>query len=484
MEETLATVAPSASTAPPARGPRRLIARHPRVSGYLLRSLLLVASTIIIVTVVVVAMTAWGISNSVRRYDETDGYLTTGGQGEATWSSVAGYSVAGNWYAMLGSLGAFLPVAAAIMLLLVQPAMEVSRRWVSSAGLRALLGLVPIAVVGVGVSVLVSIGLSSGGALSFFGSAAATSAWISVVYGVPILLVAAFVIGLATLAEHRVMQIVVLVVAAVVTVAVVIGSIGVFRPASEDTAVDRDGPATAVAEFEREISGLAGVVSVDVLGAGATVVVAAEADAASVIAAAEAARDAADADSEIVLVVLERQALPGSAASRTVPATGQWRVQLVPSEFPSDTLPTQIQRALAAEALGVTVVHTGVRPAITVPSIAALPDAVHALEEIYPDGAYYSVADRFSMALSPSTLSRPMVDAVLAAVAANPDAEYEVTEQPKLSVDHVTPEAAAAIEAILQDPALAGTSPSGVPVEYQIRTSGPDGDIVLEGVFG
>jgi hypothetical protein len=182
--------------------------------------------------------------------------------------------------------------------------------------------------------------------------------------------------------------------------------------------------------------------------------------------------------------VIQREPDPTSQAQQQDPPRGPWRVQLVPSDRSIDEIADQLQRLMLTERLQVDIdvdVADGT-PRITVFSMEALPAAVRELRELYPDGASYSVPGRFSMVDDPSELSPAMVDAILAIVEAYPGIEIEVTTQPKLWITDVTPEQGAAIVTILQNPALAGTSPSGYPLDYSISTSGPDQD--LEGTFG
>lgn len=463
------------------RKARVLRARFPRTSAYLLRSLVLAASTIVVVSLTTVTIAGWGILNSQQRYRDSDGYRITGGEHPATWSDALGFSPAGQWYSVLGTIGGYLPGALAIMLLLVQPAMELGVRWTRSRGLGVILGLVPVAVIGLVICALIagSLGRGDSPAWAIFWTAFGTVVFIAVAYGLPILLLTACIIGVALLAERRRLRPVILGVAAALTIAIGIGSIGLFRPPPITPVAEQP----VVGEFVRTLSPLVGVTGVEVVGPAATIMLAPDAEEAEILAVARAAVEAADDQSEIVLVVLQRESGRDGAMAND-PAYAPWRLQLLPSGFPTDTLPTQVSRVLGAEQLGVRMVITSERPAITVPSIAALPEVVAALGELVPDGASVDVPERFSMVYDPSQLSPAMVDAVVAVAVAYPDAEFEVTQQPKLYVNHVSPEAAAAIEAILRDPALAGSSPSGYPAEYQIRTSGPDGEAFLEGTFG
>ncbi|WP_229939673.1 hypothetical protein [Plantibacter cousiniae (nom. nud.)] len=487
--------APSGSPAPTGRaGLRSRFARHPRTSAYLLRSAVLAASTTVVVSVVVGVIAAWGILARQMEYRDGDGYRITGGPNPATWSDAVSFSPAGEWYSVLGTIGSFLWLALAVVLLLVQPATELGGRWARSRGFGAFFGLVPVAVVGLVICVIAAFGITGGNSPAWLvgWTSFGTIVWLAVVYGLPILLVVAAVIGLATLADRGGRRRFLLILGAVLAVAVVAGSIGLFRPPALEPVV---GPPIGgeAAAFTQALEPLDGVASVEVVGAGATVLIAADAGADEVLAAAQAARQvseeqaaaaqAAEIQPAIVMVVMARES-SGTDLAADDPQAAPWRLQLVPSEFPAGTLTTQVDRLLRAEALGVQMVITGDRPAITVSSIAALPGVVAALAEIAPDGAYVSVPERFSMVFDPLELSPAMVDAIVGVVVANPNAEFELTAQPKLYVNHVTPEAAAAIDAILRDPALAGTSPSGYPAEYQIHTIGPDGDVYLEGTFG
>lgn len=483
--------APEVPEPPAPRGIRGLRDRFPRTSGYLLRSLLLAAATIIILALIATIMTAWSVINTVQRYDDSDGYSVTGGDGAATWSSVVGYSAAGQWYDLLGSLGGLLPAAVLVTLVLAQPLMEFGWRRTRSWGLGSLLGLVPIAAVGIVVCVVIALSLSRSGGTTEYDAGLAvwtglgTGVWIAVVYGIPILLIAATVMGLSRLADRRRMRPIVLGAASVIVVAVIIGSIGLFRPPPPEVAADQQ-ISSSIDRFTNELDGLGGIADIDVLGSGATITMAFDAEETDVLEVAMAARDAAEAQTQpdIVIVVLQREPEPGTAAALADPPAVPWRFQLVPTDLPVDDLPDQVERLIASETLGVQVVVTQERPAITVPSIAALPEAVRLLSGLYPAGALLAAPERFSMVLDPEELSPAMVDSILTVVAAFPDAEFEVTEQPKLYVNHIAPDGAAAIVAMLQDPALAGTSPSGYPAEYQIRTSGPDGEVFLDGTFG
>jgi hypothetical protein len=465
-----------------------------RMSAYLRRSAVLAAATIVVVSVVVGVIAALGILDRQMEYRDGDGYRITGGANPATWSDAVSFSPAGEWYSVLGTIGTTLWLALAVVLLLVQPAAELGGRWARSRGFGAFFGLVPVAVVGLVICVIAAVriaGSNSPGWLVGWTSFG-TVVWLAVVYGLPILLVVAAIVGLAKLADRGKRRRVLLVLGAVLAVAVIAGSLGLFRPPPLQPVA---GPPVGgeAAAFTQALEPLDGVASVDVVGAGATVLMDADAGAEEVLAAALAARQvseeqaaaaqAAEVQPAIVMVVLARES-SGTDQAADDPPAAPWRLQLVPSEFPADTLPAQVDRVLRAEALGIQMVITGDRPAITVPSIAALPGVVATLAEIAPDGAYVSVPERFSMVYDPLDLSPAMVDAIVGVVVANPNAEFELTAQPKLYVNHVTPEAAAAIDAILRDPALAGTSPSGYPAEYQIHTIGPDGDVYLEGTFG
>lgn len=472
----------------------RLAVGLSRMSAYLRRSAVLAASTTVVVSVVVGVIAAWGILARQMKYRDGDGYRITGGGNPATWSDAVSFSTAGEWYSVLGAIGTYLWFALAVVLLLVQPATELGGRWARSRGFGALFGLVPVAVVGLVICVVAALridGSNSPGWLVSWTSFG-TVVWLAVVYGLPILIVVAAIVGLAALADREGHRRFLLVLAAVLAVAVVAGSIGLFRPPALEPVA---GPPIGgeAAAFTQALEPLDGVASVEVLGAGATILMAADAGADEVIAAALVARQVAQEQAaaaqdaglqpSLVMVVLARESSNTDRAADD-PQAAPWRLQLVPSEFPVETLATQVDRLLRAEALGVQMVITGDRPAITVPSIAALPGVVAALAEIAPDGAYVSVPERFSMVFDPLELGPAMVDAIVGVVVANPNAEFELTAQPKLYVNHVTPEAAAAIDAILRDPALAGTSPSGYPAEYQIHTIGPDGDVYLEGTFG
>lgn len=464
--------------------------RSPRVAfliAYLIRSVDLVVSAVLIIAIGGVVTTLFDIVGTAMRVDQS-----TGSYGPDAPLVLGGPSGAELWYQMLGSLGGWILLAVGVMLVIVQPVMEVVRRRTPSRGLAYVSGLTAVMVAGIGFGVLVVFGIppvgliasgAAGGLVSNLGSALAILVFGLVVYGAPVLIVAALIMLLSFAIGRRRVRVVTAVLAGLIVVAVIVASTGAFRPppAREVAAAQRS---EAEDGFTRALADIDGIADIEVVGHGATVTMSLDAGVGQVLGAADAAKRAGEDLEGIAIVVIQREPDPTSAAQQQDPPRGPWRVQLVPSDQSIDEIADELQRLMLTERLQVSIAVTEGAPLITVFSMDALPAAVRELRGIYPAGAHYRVPERFSMADDPAELSVPMVDAILAVVEAYPDVEIEVNAQPKLYVNDVTPEEAAAIVAILQDPALAGTSPSGYPADYQIHTSGPEGDVYLEGTFG
>ncbi|WP_314139033.1 hypothetical protein [uncultured Plantibacter sp.] len=474
------TVATSSEPDDASTDPQYPAGRSPRVAfliAYLTRSLDLAVSVVLIVGVGGVITTLFNlIGQGLRPEPPTGSYrpdapIVLGGPSEAEL-----------WYQMLGSLGGWILVAVGVMLVIVQPVMEVIRRVTPSRGLAYLGGLTAVVGAGIGFGVLVIFGISPWTWLGAnLGSALAFLLFGLIAYGIPVLMVAAVIMLLTFAIGRRRVRVVTAGLAGLVVVAVIVASTGAFRPppAQEVAAAQRS---EAVDGFTRALADIDGIADIEVVGHGATVTMSLDAGVGQVLGAADAAKRAGEELEGIAIVVIQREADPTSLAQQQDPPRGPWRVQLVPSDQSIDELADELQRLMLTERLQVSIAVTEGAPLITVFSMDTLPAAVRELRAIYPDGAHYRVPERFSMADDPSELSVPMVDAILAVVEATPGVEIEVTTQPKLWITDVTPEQGAAIVAILQDPALAGTSPSGYPVDYSINTSGTDQDV--EGTFG
>lgn len=455
------------------------------VRGYLLRALSLAAATVLLVGICGVAAALVDIVGTGIRVDRD-----TGVYGSTAPLASGAPSEAEIWYRMLGSLGGWLPLALAVMLLLVQPVMELVRRWTPSRGLAYLAGLGTVAIAGIcfglylvfsGPIVAWIGGGTSSAPVAEIGSALSILVFGLVAYGTPVLIIAALGIGLSLAIDRRRVRAISAGVAGLLVVAVVVAGTGAFRPPpAQDVAATQR--AETVDGFTRALDDIGGIADIEVVGAGATVTMALDAGVGQVLAAADAARQAGEQLQGIAIVVIQRAPDPASPAQRQDPPRGPWRVQLVPSDRDVDETAEQLQRLMLTERLQVGIALTEGFPSVTVYSMEALPAAVRELREIYPDGAHYRVQDRFSMTDDPSELSTPMIDVILDIVTAYPTIEIEVVAQPKLFIADVTPEQAAAIVAMLTDPAVAGTSPSGYPADYSIDTSGPDED--LEGTFG
>ncbi|OAN27270.1 hypothetical protein A4X17_08375 [Plantibacter sp. H53] len=472
------TVATSSEPDDASTDPQYPAGRSPRVAfliAYLTRSLDLAVSAVLIVGVGGVITTLFNlIGQGLRPEPPTGSYgpdapIVLGGPSEL-------------WYQMLGSLGGWILVAVGVMLVIVQPVMEVIRRVTPSRGLAYLGGLTAVVGAGIGFGVLVIFGISPWTWLGAnLGSALAFLLFGLIAYGIPVLMVAAVIMLLTFAIGRRRVRVVTAGLAGLVVVAVIVASTGAFRPppAREVAAAQRS---EAVDGFTRALADIDGIADIEVVGHGATVTMSLDAGVGQVLGAADAAKRAGEELEGIAIVVIQREADPTSLAQQQDPPRGPWRVQLVPSDQSIDELADELQQLMLTERLQVSIAVTEGAPLITVFSMDTLPAAVRELRAIYPDGAHYRVPERFSMADDPSELSMPMVDAILAVVEATPGVEIEVTTQPKLWITDVTPEQGAAIVAILQDPALVGTSPSGYPVDYSINTSGTDQD--LEGTFG
>lgn len=452
-------------------------------SSSLVRSLDLAVSAVLIVAVAGIVTTLLSIIGTAIPADQA-----TGSYGMEAPIVANGPSVAELWYQMLGSLGGWILVAVGVMLLIVQPVVELIRRATPSRGLVALRAAAAVAVAGSGFGVLMMPGSELwtavfGGSTGTLGSTLMFLVFGLVAYGVPVLIAAAIIALLTAVIGRRRVRIVTQVLAVLVVVAVIVASTGAFRPPPAQ-AVAAAQRTEAIDGFTDALADVDGVADIDVDGHGATVTMSLDAGVGQVLAAASAAKRVGDDLQGIAIVVIQREPDPTSQAQQQDPPRGPWRVQLVPSDRSIDEIADQLQRLMLTERLQVDIdvdVADGT-PRVTVFSMEALPAAVRELRELYPDGASYSVQDRFSMVDDPSELSPAMVDAILAVVEAYPGVEIEVTTQPKLWITDVTPEQGAVIVAILQNPALAGTSPSGYPVDYSISTSGPDQD--LEGTFG
>jgi hypothetical protein len=468
------------ATSPDPKDPQHPARRSPRVAfliAYLTRSLDLAVSAVLIVAVGGVITTLFNIVGTGMRVDQS-----TGSYGPDAPIVIGGPSEAELWYQMLGSLGGWILVAVGVMLVIVQPVMEVIRRATPSRGLAYLGGLTAVVAAGIGFGVLVIFGISPWTWLGAnLGSALAFLVFGLIAYGIPVLVVAAFIIFLTFVIGRRRVRVVTAVLAGLVVVAVIVASTGAFRPppAREVAAAQRS---EAVDGFTRALADIGGIADIEVVGHGATVTMSLDAGVGQVLGAADAAKRAGEDLEGIAIVVIQREADSTSLAQQQDPPRGPWRVQLVPSDQSTDEIADELQRLMLTERLQVSIAVTEGAPLITVFSMETLPAAVRELRAIYPDGAHYRVPERFSMADDPAELSVPMVDAILAVVEAYPGVEIEVTTQPKLWVTDVTPEQGAAIVAILQNPALAGTSPSGYPVDFSINTSGTDQDV--EGTFG
>lgn len=474
---------PEVSSGDP-QGPVRP-SRAASVLAYLTRSLDFAVAAVLIVGVGGVVTTLFNIVGTAMPATPS-----AGSYGLDAPLVLGGPSEAELWYEMLGSLRGWILLAVGVMLLLVQPVMEVIRRATPSRGLAVLGGLAAVMVAGIWFGLVVIFGLSpwawliggtNSGLVNDLGSAVAFLLFGLVAYGTPVLIVAALMMLLTVAVGRRGVRVVTAVLAGLVVVAVIVASTGAFRPlpAQVVAAAQRS---EAVDGFTDALADIDGIADIEVDGHGATVTMSLDAGVGQVLGAADAAKRAGDELEGIAIVVIQREPDPTSLAQQQDPPRGPWRVQLVPSDLSIDEIADELQRLMLTERLQVQIAVTEGAPLITVYSMEALPAAVRELREVYPDGAHYSVPDRFTMTDDPAELSAPMVDAVLAVVEAYPGVEIEVTTQPKLWIADVTPEQAAAIVAILQDPALAGTSPSGYPVDYSISTSGPDQD--LEGTFG
>ncbi|SMQ75301.1 hypothetical protein SAMN06295909_3796 [Plantibacter sp. VKM Ac-1784] len=480
------TVATSSDPEDASKDPRHPARRSPRLAfliAYLTRSLDLAVSAVLIVAVAGVITTLFNIVGTGMRVDQS-----TGSYGPDAPIVLGGPSAAELWYQMLGSLGGWILVAVGVMLVIVQPMMEVIRRATPSRGLAYLGGLAAVVVAGIGFGVLVifglpPVGLIASGLVSNLGAGLMYLVFGLIAYGIPVLIVAALIMLLTFVIGRRRVRVVTAVLAGLIVVAVIVASTGAFRPppAQDVAAAQRS---EAVDGFTRALADIDGIADIEVVGHGATVTMSLDAGVGQVLGAADAAKRAGEDLEGIAIVVIQREADPTSLAQQQDPPRGPWRVQLVPSDQSIDEIADELQRLMLTERLQVSIAVTEGAPLITVFSMDALPAAVRELRGIYPGGAHYRVPERFSMADDPAELSVPMVDAILAVVEAYPGVEIEVNAQPKLYVNDVTPEEAAAIVAILQDPALAGTSPSGYPADYQIHTSGPEGDVYLEGTFG
>lgn len=460
-----------------ARDPARRSPRVAFLSAYLIRSLDLAVAAVLTVTVGGVITTLFRIVGTAMSVDQS-----TGSYGPDAPIVLGGPSEAELWYQTVGSLGGWILVAVGVMLVIVQPVMEVIRRATPSRGLAYLGGLTAVVAAGIGFGVLVIFGISPWTWLGAnLGSALAFLVFGLIAYGIPVLIVAALIMLLTFVIGRRRVRVVTAVLAGLVVVAVIVASTGAFRPppAREVAAAQRS---EAVDGFTRALADIDGIADIEVVGHGATVTMSLDAGVGQVLGAADAAKRAGEDLEGIAIVVIQREADPTSLAQQQDPPRGPWRVQLVPSDQSIDEIADELQRLMLTERLQVSIAVTEGAPLITVFSMETLPAAVRELRAIYPDGAHYRVPERFSMADDPAELSVPMVDAILAIVEAYPGVEIEVTTQPKLWITDVTPEEGAAIVAILQDPALAGTSPSGYPVDYSINTSGTDQD--LEGTFG
>lgn len=474
------TVATSSEPDDASTDPQYPAGRSPRVAfliAYLTRSLDLAVSAVLIVGVGGVITTLFNLIGQGLRPEPP-----TGSYGPDAPIVLGGPSEAELWYQMLGSLGGWILVAVGVMLVIVQPVMEVIRRVTPSRGLAYLGGLTAVVGAGIGFGVLVIFGISPWTWLGAnLGSALAFLLFGLIAYGIPVLMVAAVIMLLTFAIGRRRVRVVTAGLAGLVVVAVIVASTGAFRPppAREVAAAQRS---EAVDGFTRALADIDGIADIEVVGHGATVTMSLDAGVGQVLGAADAAKRAGEELEGIAIVVIQREADPTSLAQQQDPPRGPWRVQLVPSDQSIDELADELQQLMLTERLQVSIAVTEGAPLITVFSMDTLPAAVRELRAIYPDGAHYRVPERFSMADDPSELSMPMVDAILAVVEATPGVEIEVTTQPKLWITDVTPEQGAAIVAILQDPALVGTSPSGYPVDYSINTSGTDQD--LEGTFG
>ncbi|KQM13436.1 hypothetical protein ASF83_16930 [Plantibacter sp. Leaf171] len=480
----VATSSTTTSTEPgrPQESARRS-SRRSLLSSSLVRSLDLAVSGVLIVAVAGVVTTLLSIIGTAIPADQA-----TGSYGLEAPIVANGPSVAELWYQMLGSLGGWILVTVGVMLLIVQPVMEAVRRATPSRGLAVLAAVAAVAVAGVGFGVLAMLGnlpwmVVTGSVPNTSGSAFVFLVFGLVVYGIPVLIVAAVIVLLTFVIGRRRVRIVTTVLAGLVVVAVIVASTGAFRPPPAQ-AVAAAQRTEAIDGFTDALADVDGVADIDVDGHGATVTMSLDAGVGQVLAAASAAKRVGDDLQGIAIVVIQREPDPTSPAQQQDPPRGPWRVQLVPSDRSIDEIADQLQRLMLTERLQVDIDVDAAdgTPRVTVFSMQALPAAVRELRELYPDGASYSVPDRFSMVDDPSELSPAMVDAILAVVEAYPGVEIEVTTQPKLWITDVTPEQGAAIVTILQNPALAGTSPSGYPLDYSISTSGPDQD--LEGTFG
>lgn len=473
----------TAPEAPPGERSSRQV--RSAVVGYLRRSLVLATATIILVAAAHAVATAVSIVGTgfVAERD-------TGAYGPTSPITTGGPSEAELWYQSLSSLGGWLLVALGVMLLIVQPVMELVRRWTPSRGLANLSGLAAVATAGVGFGVFYAFGGSvvtwiAGGTSAApgfgFGTALAVLLFGLVVYGIPILIVAALALGLALLIDRRGVRTIAAGVAGLIVAVLIVTSTGAFRPppAQDVAAAQR---AEAVQGFTRALDDIDGISSIEVVGAGATVTMALDASVGDVISAADAAKRAGEQLPGIAIVVIQREEDPSSTAQQQDPARGPWRVQLVPSDRSADEIADELQRLMLTERLQVRISLTEGLPLVTADSMEVLPAAVRELRTLYPEGAHYSVPGRFTMTDDPSRLNTAMVDVILDIVTAYPAVKIEVNDDAKLFIGGVKPDEAPAIIAMLQEPALAGTSPTGSPADYVIYLSG-DGDDI-DGTFG
>lgn len=247
-------------------------------------------------------------------------------------------------------------------------------------------------------------------------------------------------------------------------------------------------PTTTLADSLREVPGVVAVEAVDV---DLTVVVAADADDETVLAAADAVTARATERAWEGEVRMTREHGPLDPATDLTPPAA-WDLTVYPPGDDPDLLPDLLE---IERIPGVATVSLGGWPSVGIDSLDEFSAVFHALSALprFADGgtyAYAGEAPRLLIVHIADRMTTEAIDAVIRIAVEHPRSEVELQSMttgprwPELYVSHLTPEEVVVVDAQLRDAALADADLEGYSVPFQLSYVGPDGPVYSFGTFG